>query len=285
VKEKYKCIFLLCIISLSCFFCGCSNKVLKHGSFEDPALLPDTKRIGAALRDAAIDPYIGITTAALIVTAASGKDKQISSYAARHTPVFGSNENARTATNITVAASAGIAALTYTVKYLQLHQPSGQNSCPVQTEFGIPSGLYAPLVSAEVAVVSGALTLGTTTLIKNAAKRERPDLSDALSFPSMHTSVTAVANTYSARTINSMSLSPSYSYPAYAALTALTLCTAWGRVEGGKHYPTDVMAGALIGTFFANAAYNAFLGPYLYIENFNLQITPNGAAAAAALNF
>ena len=285
MKEKSTHIFLLFIISLSCFFGGCSNRILKHGSFEDPTLLPDKRRIGAALKESAFDPYVGVTAAALIVTAASGKDKQISSYATRHTPVFGSNENARKASDIIVITSAGIAALTYSVKYLPLQSPSDENGCPIRTEFGIPPRLYAPAAAASAGVIGAGLTYGTTQLLKVTANRERPDLSDTYSFPSLHTSVAAASNAYSIRTISSMSLPKSYSYPAYTVLTALTAATAWGRIEGEKHYPTDVMAGALIGTFFVNAAYKAFLGPNQYVENFNLQIAPHGAAVTASMTF
>jgi len=283
VKKYSKRLFLLCIVTLTCLFGGCSSRALKHG--ESPTLLPDKRRIGAALKDAAFDPYIGVTAAGLIAVAASGKDKQISSYATKHTPIYGSNENARKATDIILVSSKGIALLAYTVKYFPLQELIHHGDCPIQLKFEMSPALYAPTVAAGAAFVSWGLTMGTTGLLKSAAKRERPDLSDTYSFPSMHTSSTAVANAYSARTISSMSLSPLYSYPAYAALTTLTLAVAWGRIEGEKHYPTDVLAGALIGTFFANAAYKAFLGPYQYVENFNVQIAPQGAAMTASIIF
>jgi len=260
---------------------------LRSGSFEDPTLLPGARRIGTALWDAAFDPYIGVTTAALIVTAASGKDKQISSYATQHTPVFGSSENAKKASDIFVAASVGITVLTYTVKYLPhiMESPDEEDGCPIRTEFGMSPRFHAPIAAASAGVIALGLTSGTTEILKTTTGRLRPDSSNTYSFPSGHTSSAAVKNAYSAKIISSMSLPRSYNYPAYAVLTTLTAATAWGRVEGEKHYPTDVMAGAIIGTFFANAAYKAFLGPYQYVENFNIQIAPQRAAVTATMTF
>ena len=276
---------LLFIVLACCFLSGCSSKALRANSFEDPTVLPNMARIGTSLKDALFDPYIGFTAGALVVTAISGKDKKISSYATEHTPVFGSVERAKTASDIFVITSAGIAALAYTVKYLPLQEQPDQKSCPVQSELGIPHRLHVPVAAAEAAAVSGALTLGTTVLLKRTTGRLRPDSTDTYSFPSAHTAAAAVANGYSVRTISGMSLPKTYSYPAYGALTALTFATAWGRVEGAKHYPTDVLAGALIGTFFVNAAYKAFLGPYRRVDNFNLQIAPDGAALTATFGF
>ena len=46
--------------------------------------------------------------------------------------------------------------------------------------------------------------------------------------------------------------------------------TGWARVEAGKHYPSDVLAGYAIGSFLARFAYHAFL--------------ESGAAPAVSLN-
>ena len=45
-------------------------------------------------------------------------------------------------------------------------------------------------------------------------------------------------------------------------LSAKTLAagTAWARVEAGKHYPTDVLAGAAIGHFLTAVIHDSFMG-------------------------
>lgn len=87
---------------------------------------------------------------------------------------------------------------------------------------------------AEAVVVNGIYTAG----LKNAVKRQRPDGSDRLSFPSGHTSSTfAMASVVNAH------------YGAKAGIPAFALASAVGlsRVERGKHNVSDVLAGATLG--------------------------------------
>ena len=72
------------------------------------------------------------------------------------------------------------------------------------------------------------LSLGVTELLKRTVHRERPDGSDHFSFPSGHTAMAMV----NAR--------PGWRY-------SLTVGAAWGRQAAGRHYLTDVLAGAGIG--------------------------------------
>lgn len=77
-----------------------------------------------------------------------------------------------------------------------------------------------------------------TTLLKKAVPERRPDGEDNESFPSEHAAECAAAAIIIER-----------EYPGKIGAFALALATAvsMARIESKKHYPRDVLAGALIG--------------------------------------
>lgn len=82
------------------------------------------------------------------------------------------------------------------------------------------------------------LTYGVTGVLKLGAGRERPDHSDNRSFPSGHSSGSACV-----ATIMWDRHGPEVGLP----LAAVAAFTALSRVHMGRHYPSDVIAGASIG--------------------------------------
>lgn len=99
---------------------------------------------------------------------------------------------------------------------------------------------------AKLAVTSWAGAFATTTLIKGLVNRERPEHQYSSrwdsSFPSGHTSSWfALATVYSAKY-------PRYAIPLYSAGVLVGL----SRIYLGEHYPSDVLAGAVIGIGFGN---------------------------------
>ncbi len=82
------------------------------------------------------------------------------------------------------------------------------------------------------------LTAGVTYGLKYTINKQRPDMSNANSFPSGHTSTTFHSAGYIHRRYGFK-----YSIPAYA----LAGFTAASRVDSKKHDALDVLAGAVIG--------------------------------------
>jgi membrane-associated phospholipid phosphatase len=87
---------------------------------------------------------------------------------------------------------------------------------------------------AEAMAVTGIYTAG----LKNAVKRQRPDGTDRLSFPSGHTS-----SMFSLASVANAHYGPKVGVPAFALASAVGL----SRIERGKHNLSDVLAGATVG--------------------------------------
>src|SRR6185295_9998115 len=81
----------------------------------------------------------------------------------------------------------------------------------------------------------------TTTVLKSTVARLRPG-HGTHSFPSGHSSMA-----FTGATLMESNLGPVGGIPAYG----LAAFTAFERVESGRHYPSDVLAGAAIGTLSA----------------------------------
>lgn len=88
------------------------------------------------------------------------------------------------------------------------------------------------------AAFSGATALAATYALKYIVRKERPDKSDKLSFPSSHTMVAFTGAAFIQRRYGWK-----YGIPAYLVSTYV----AWSRVYADKHDWWDVAAGAAIG--------------------------------------
>jgi len=83
-----------------------------------------------------------------------------------------------------------------------------------------------------------AVELAIVQSMKLITERERPDGSDNLSFPSGHS-----ANAFTVAAVFSHYYGWKWGVPLYAAAGLIAV----SRVEKGKHWPSDVAAGATIG--------------------------------------
>lgn len=109
------------------------------------------------------------------------------------------------------------------------------------------------------AAFTGVTTVGVTYALKYLVKKERPDMSDNHSFPSMHTAISFGGAAYIQRRYGWK-----WGIPAYVVSTYV----GWSRVYGKKHNWWDVAAGAAIG---AGSAY-IFTRPFA--KKHDLAISP-----------
>ncbi|MBT8067040.1 MAG: phosphatase PAP2 family protein [Gammaproteobacteria bacterium] len=174
---------------------------------------------------------VWVPLAAAAVFAATNADHEVSDWAIEHKPIFGSTENAADWADW---LSTGLIVSAVVSGYAQRDEH------------------YQPLVTDLLALGSAyAFSAG----MKRVVGRTRPDGWNDLSFPSLHaTSAFAGANITARNLANVEGAGANLIRPA---LIAFATASAWGRIEGARHYPSDVLAGAAIGNFFAGVA-NAF---------------------------
>ncbi len=237
----------------SIFFCtlpvlslgGCGT--LPDGRLwgQEVTFSPGWERIRASALQAAGDPWVWAPLAGAAGLQFSGWDRKISTWAVRETPLFSSPESASSWSD-GLRDATGIANAT-----IVLLAPSGEDakSWLLNKTKGYAVDLAA----------SGAAGL-TTNLLKSISGRTRPSRADDKSFPSGHTAIAATHGRLAARNLEYLDLRPVTRQRLVHALDALTLATAWARVEAGAHYPSDTLVSIALGNFSANFFKNAFMG-------------------------
>lgn len=182
---------------------------------------------------AARDPWTWGPVAGAAVIAATNNDERISQWAMSETPVFGSREAASAASDRFRGYASDSAWLIFVAA-----PPQGNGSWFTE------KGAYA-----SGNLMGLAMARSTTGILKSAAARERPNGSPTHdSFPSSHSS-DAFAHASLARYHANDQLNRPLREGVEWASNGFAFATAWGRVEGGFHYPTDVLMGAALANF------------------------------------
>ena len=237
----------LSLVLVLCFMemlTGCGTFANGRGWGQDATLFPGWNRIGKAALNAALEPGTWAPAVGAAVLQAGSLDSNLSHWASKRTPIFGSQTNAGTASDVLNGVSMGATVIT------ALATPSGEQS-------GDWALNKAKGLSVDIAAV--ALTSGATTGLKSAVNRARPTGSGQ-SFPSGHASNTSVCDTLSARNVDCLSIPDGARLGLNIGFTGLTVSTAWARIEAKQHYPSDVLAGMTLGHFLGAFINDAFLG-------------------------
>ena len=126
-------------------------------------------------------------------------------------------------------------------------------------------------------------TYTLTEYIKNFVYRERPDKSDSRSFFNGHTSTAFAASTFLYRELNDFydkwevtrtdkSLRTTFKTATFGALYGWAGFVGYSRIRDGKHYLSDVLTGALVGTAVSYIVYELYNNKEKSIPNFNLSV-------------
>jgi hypothetical protein len=213
---------------------------------EEATWLPGAERLRSAAAAAASDPWVWAPLAGAALFQVDDLDRRVSDWAREHTPVFGSEANADEWSDD--LRSASVLAHWATM----LATPGGDDP---------KRWILAKARGALVDAAAVATTVGITRGIKTTVDRERPNGLEDESFPSGHTSTSAVHTRLASRNLRWIGMNATAHRTLDIGLTALTIGTAWARVEAGAHFPSDTLFSIALGNFIGSFVNDAFLSP------------------------
>jgi hypothetical protein len=240
-KQRATCgLIVVCLATASC-----GTLPNGRGWGQDATIAPGWQRLGDTARHNAKKKttWIPLITAGVLYV--GDLDERISDWVVDNTPVFGSTENADEASD---------------------HWRDALRLAAFGTAIAAPSGggsdvwLTAKTKGLLIQAAAFEVTSLTTDVIKDASSRTRPNGKSDRSFPSGHTSAAAAGARLSERNLRTFDFSAATTRVTDALLVTGTAMTGWARVEAGVHYPSDVLAGAALGSFLAGFVHDGFMG-------------------------
>ena len=242
----------LCLIPL---LSGCGTLPNGRSWGQDASLAPGWERIGRAAKDAALATETWAPAAGALALQIGNADRRVQEWAAEHTPVFGSQQNADRMSDNLVRISGALWLAS------GLATPSGGDGSGEHAG-GDEADEWLPNKARGLGVQTGAgvVVRSTVGMLKDATKRTRPNGLGQSSFPSNHASQSAVFTTMASENVGTFGWSDNAVSASRFGLGTLTAATAWARVEADQHYPSDVLAGIALGHFFGAFITGAFLG-------------------------
>ncbi len=232
---------LICLVFLS----GCGVMSNGRGWGQDATLTPGWDRVGQAAVRALTAPETWVPAAGAAAFQVGHADRNVSDWAGKSTPLFGSRNSADRASDRLLYASGAVWAVSAAAT------PSGDEG---------GEWLVNKIKGGSAETAGGLVLWGATEGLKKGSDRQRPDRTDRESFPSGHAAASAYFLTLSSRHMDAYGWSSGEVAAGRIGLGVMTAATAWARVEADQHYPSDVLAGIAMGHFFGAFVTDAFLG-------------------------
>ncbi|MES2525954.1 MAG: phosphatase PAP2 family protein [Bdellovibrionota bacterium] len=131
---------------------------------------------------------------------------------------------------------------------------------PSMNDDGKFSGYLMNKAKGALVVNAAGLTssFGHERLVK-AAHRRRPNRADYRSFPSGHSTDAAARNMVNSKNLDHIDMSDDLRLGIKSANTLMASGTLWARLEGKRHFPSDVLCGYALGSFLSGFVYDALL--------------------------
>lgn len=217
--------------------CGCATLPDGRPGGEHVTMRPGWERVRSSAIAAARDPWVWGPLIGAAAFQIDHLDQRTSDWARAHTPVFGSQGGAENWSDDLRSATSVANLLTLAL------EPDGHDG----------TGWFRAKARATMVDL---LAVGSTTLVtkelKAATDRLRPNEASESSFPSGHASSAAAHARLASLHLDCIEMNPGARRVLDAGLTAMTVGTAWARVEAGWHYPSDVLAGMALGNYLAS---------------------------------
>lgn len=221
---------------------GCANSARTASEPPVRSWWPDGSQWIRSVRKSAVNPAILVPLAGAVLIQAADWDERISDWAIDTTPLFGSNDAANQASD-TLVTGCHIAMVASA-----LAVPG--NGSPWKTKAGRLTAGYGSMLIADTLTGAG----------KAYFKRERPLGSGRDGFPSRHSTLAFSYATSAAYNVDRLEISVPWRRVTQWGITMTAAAGAWARVEGGNHYPTDILVGGVIGGFVSAVINEAFFG-------------------------
>jgi membrane-associated phospholipid phosphatase len=233
-------------------------------------IAPGWAQVRAAAIRAGKDPWVWAPLAGAAALQAGNLDHRISRWSRTHSPVFGSEANATLWSDRLRSVSVGADLATV------LLTPGGDVGGAWLLDKA--KGYLVNLAAATSAIES-------TSLLQHSVHRERPNGANDHSFPSDHSAASSAYTRLATLNLQEIPMSDNTRSALDAGLHALSFATAWARVEGGWHYPSDTLTGMAIGNFCAELFTAAFMGLGAGRERFGFSPLRGGGALTFAVAF
>ena len=236
---------------------GCASHNGNWGA--NTTLTPGWRKINEAAFAALKDPH---TWAPLIAAAAFSMDdfdQQTVDWATRRNPIFGNAKDAGDAANVLE----DISQANYLITVIAASSGHGKES------------FYNKSKGLMVGITSYAITKSANSTIKDTVGRNRPNkTTGGGSFPSGAASRTSVAARLASRNIEHINLTQQQKIFWQMSSYTTAGLSGWARIETGRHYPSDILAGYALGSFIGAFMNDAFIDPD-YQDRLQIEATVN----------
>lgn len=232
---------------------GCASTTSGWGS--KSTITPGWERISDAAKKAATSKQTWVPLAGAALFQIKDYDQQAQEWISQKALLFGNEQDAQDASDdLSSLAKVNLLATIFFV--------------PTSDDDG-----FSKLKGLAVSAAALSVNKGVTDFMKRETNRLRPDASDRRSLPSGHTSSAATAASVSHHVIEHMNqLTPQQRRFWQVSSFTIAGLSGWARIEGNRHYPSDVLVGYALGNFIGTFMSEAFIGS---TDEPNVQVSVN----------